>query len=61
MTYLVMQIVLCLLLAAGFGFIIGWALSSIACRHKMAELEASGAHRLAAASSSNPPMQSDDL
>jgi hypothetical protein len=29
MTYLVMQMVLCLLLAAGFGFIIGWALRSM--------------------------------
>ena len=61
MTYLVMQIVLCLLLAAGFGFIIGWAVRSMACRQKIAALETSFAERLAAARSSNPPMQGDDL
>jgi hypothetical protein len=39
MTYLITQIVLCLLLAALFGFIIGWALRSMACQKKIAELE----------------------
>ena len=29
----------CLLLAALFGFIIGWALRSMACQKKIAELE----------------------
>ena len=32
MTYLMTQIVFCLLLAALFGFLIGWALRAIACQ-----------------------------
>jgi nucleotidyltransferase/DNA polymerase involved in DNA repair len=51
MTYLITQMVLCLLLAALFGFIIGWALRSMACQKKIAELEAAG----------GAPVQRDDL
>ena len=58
MTYLITQIVLCLLLAALFGFIIGWALRGIACQKKIAELEAEWSDRLAAAGA---PMKKDDL
>lgn len=61
MTYLMTQIVLCLLLAALFGFIIGWALRAISCQKKIAGLEAQWADRLAAASSGGAPIQKDDL
>jgi predicted flap endonuclease-1-like 5' DNA nuclease len=61
MTYLVTQIVLCLLLAAFIGFIIGWALRSMVCQKNIAELEAAWADRLAAASSGRAPVQRDDL
>jgi predicted flap endonuclease-1-like 5' DNA nuclease len=61
MTYLITQMVLCLLLAALFGFIIGWALRSMACQKKIAELEAAWADRLAAASAGGAPVQRDDL
>ena len=61
MTYLITQIVLCLLLAALFGFIIGWALRSISCQKKIAELEAAWADRLAAVSAGGAPVQRDDL
>jgi len=61
MTYLITQIVLCLVLAALFGFIIGWALRSMACQKKIAELEAAWADRLAAASAGGAPVQRDDL
>ena len=61
MTYLVTQIVLCLLLAAFIGFIIGWALRTMACQKNIAELEAAWADRLAAASSGRAPVQRDDL
>ena len=61
MTYLITQMVLCLLLAALFGFIIGWALRSMACQKKIAELEAAWADRLAAASGGGAPVQRDDL
>jgi predicted flap endonuclease-1-like 5' DNA nuclease len=60
MNYLITQIVFCLLLAALFGFIIGWALRSIACQKKIAELEAAWADRLAA-SAGGAPVQRDDL
>ena len=61
MTYLMTQIVLCLLLAALFGFIIGWALRSMACQKKLAELEAQWEVRLAAAAASGPSVKRDDL
>lgn len=61
MTYLMTQIVLCLLLAALFGFMIGWALRAMSCQKKIAELEAQWADRLAAASSGGAPIQKDDL
>ena len=61
MTYLISQIVLCLLLAALFGFIIGWALRAIACQKKIAELEETWANRLAAASAGGAPVKRDDL
>jgi predicted flap endonuclease-1-like 5' DNA nuclease len=58
MTYLITQIVVCLLLAAVFGFMIGWALRAMACTKKIAELESEWADRLAAAGA---PMKKDDL
>ena len=61
MTYLITQIVLCLLLAALFGFIIGWALRSMACQKKIAELEAAWADRLAVTSAGGAPVEKDDL
>ena len=61
MTYLITQMVLCLLLAALIGFIIGWALRSMACQKKIAELEAAWADRLAAASAGGAPAKRDDL
>ena len=61
MTYLITQIVFCLLLAALIGFVIGWALRSIACGKKIAELEAAWADRLAAASAGGAPVEKDDL
>ena len=61
MTYLITQMVFCLLLAALIGFIIGWALRSMACQKKIAELEAAWADRLAAASAGGAPVQRDDL
>jgi len=48
MTYLITQIILCLLLAALFGFLIGWALRSLLCQKKISELEAAWQERLAA-------------
>jgi len=61
MTFLITQIILCLLLAAALGFVIGWALRSMSCQKKIAELEAAWADRLAAASAGGPPVQRDDL
>lgn len=61
MAYLITQIVFCLLLAALVGFLIGWALRSLACQKKIAELEAAWADRLAAASAGGAPVQRDDL
>ena len=61
MTYLMTQIVFCLLLAALFGFIIGWALRAMACQKKIAELEAQWADRLAAVSAGSAPVHKDDL
>jgi large subunit ribosomal protein L27 len=61
MTYLMTQMVFCLLLAAAFGFIIGWALRSMSCRKKTAELEAAWADRLAATPTGAGPATKDDL
>ena len=61
MTYLITQMVFCLLLAALIGFIIGWALRSMACQKKIAELEAAWADRMAAASGGSRPAEKDDL
>ena len=61
MTYLMTQIVFCLLLAALFGFIIGWALRAMACQKKITELESQWADRLAAASAGGAPQLRDDL
>ena len=58
MTYLITQIILCLLLAALLGFLIGWALRSIACQKKLAALEAEWTERLSAAGA---PPRRDDL
>lgn len=58
MTFLITQIVVCLLLAALFGFLIGWALRAMACQKKIAELEAEWAEKLAAAGA---PLKKDDL
>lgn len=58
MTYLLTQIIVCLLLAALCGFVIGWALRAMACQKKIAEMEAAWADRLAAAGA---PMKKDDL
>jgi hypothetical protein len=58
MTYLITQIIVCLLLAALFGFIIGWALRSLLCGKKIAEIDAIWTERLAAASAVEPR---DDL
>ena len=61
MTYLITQIVLCLLLAAIFGFIIGWVLRAMACQKKIVEIESAWADRLAAASAGAAPVKRDDL
>jgi predicted flap endonuclease-1-like 5' DNA nuclease len=61
MTYLIIQMLLCLLAAAVLGFIIGWALRGASCQKKIAELEAEWADRLAAAGSGGGPAQKDDL
>ena len=50
MSYLITQIILCLLVAALLGFLIGWALRSLLCQQKIAELEAAWNDKLAAAS-----------
>jgi predicted flap endonuclease-1-like 5' DNA nuclease len=61
MTLLISQIVLCLLLAAFFGFLIGWGLRSMSCQKKIAAMEAAWADRLAAAASTGAHVQRDDL
>ena len=48
---------LCLLLAALLGFLIGWALRAIMCQRTVADLE----ERLAAAVAAGGPGQRDDL
>ena len=57
MSYLITQMLLCLLLAALLGFLIGWALRAIMCQRKVAELEEQLAAAVAAAGSG----QRDDL
>ena len=61
MTYLMIQILLCVLLAALFGFIIGWALRGMSCQKRIAELESEWADRLAAAPVGGAAVQKDDL
>jgi predicted flap endonuclease-1-like 5' DNA nuclease len=61
MIYLMTQIVVCLILAALIGFLIGWVLRSMACQKKIAELEAAWADRLAAASAGGASVMRDDL
>jgi predicted flap endonuclease-1-like 5' DNA nuclease len=52
---------LCLILAALLGFIIGWALRALICHNKISELEASWESRLAAAVAAGGPVKRDDL
>ena len=61
MSYLITQMLLCLLLAALLGFLIGWALRAMMCQKKIAELEAAWEARLAAAAAAGGPGQRDDL
>jgi len=61
MTYLIVQMLLCLLAAAVLGFIIGWALRAASCQKKITELEAEWADRLAAAATGGGVAQKDDL
>ena len=61
MSYLITQMLLCLLLAALIGFLIGWALRAFLCQKKIAELEASWQEQLAAAAAAGGPGQRDDL
>jgi hypothetical protein len=46
MSYLIGQMLLCLILAAFLGFLIGWALRAQICYNKTSELEASWESRL---------------
>jgi nucleotidyltransferase/DNA polymerase involved in DNA repair len=48
MGYLISQMLLCLLLAALLGFLIGWLLRAMTCNRKIAEIESSWTARLAA-------------
>jgi len=57
MSYLITQMLFCLLLAALLGFLIGWALRAMICQKKIAELE----EQLAAAVAAGGPGQRDDL
>ncbi|MEJ2581464.1 MAG: hypothetical protein P8127_07495 [Acidobacteriota bacterium] len=61
MTYLITQIILCLFLAALLGGIIGWALRSMSCQKKIAEIEAMWAGKLetAKAATAAPPKRDD--
>ena len=58
MSYLIGQMMICLLLAALLGFLIGWALRALLCHNKISELEAAWEKRLAAAGA---PIKRDDL
>jgi predicted flap endonuclease-1-like 5' DNA nuclease len=57
MSYLITQMLLCLLLAALLGYLIGWALRAMACNKKIAALEAEWKSRAAGAAKA----QLDDL
>ena len=61
MTYLIMQMLLCLLLAALFGFLIGWALRAMMCQSEIVRLEAEWGSRLAAAEAAGGNEKRDDL
>ena len=61
MSFLIGQMLLCLILAALLGFIIGWALRALICHNKISELEASWESRLAAAVAAGAPVKRDDL
>jgi predicted flap endonuclease-1-like 5' DNA nuclease len=61
MTYLITQMLLCLLLAALFGFLIGWALRAMKCQSEIARLEAEWNRRLAAAETAGTTQKRDDL
>ena len=61
MTYLIMQMLLCLLLAALFGFLIGWALRAMMCQSEIVRLEAEWGSRLAAAEAAGASEKRDDL
>lgn len=61
MTYLITQMLLCLLLAALFGFLVGWALRAMKCQSEIARLEAEWNRRLAAAESAGTSQKRDDL
>ena len=61
MTYLIVQMLLCLLAAAALGFIIGWALRAASCQKQIAKLEAEWADRLAAAGASGGIAHKEDL
>jgi len=52
---------LCLVIAALIGFLVGWALRAILCKKKLAELEASCEERLVAAAAAGGLGQRDDL
>ena len=47
MGYLISQMLLCLLLAALFGFLIGWLLRALTCNRKIAAMESSYQARVA--------------
>ena len=52
---------LCLLLAALLGFIVGWALRAASCNKKIAELEAEWNEKLVAAAAAGAGPKKDDL
>lgn len=49
MSFLIGQMLLCLVLAAFLGFLIGWAMRALICYSKISELEESWESRVAAA------------
>lgn len=62
MTYLIVQMMLCLLLAALFGFLVGWALRAVRCRGEITRLEGEWSRRLeAAVEAAAPGQKRDDL
>ena len=58
MSFLIGQMLVCLLLASLLGFLIGWALRALVCHNKISELEESWKKQLAAAGA---PVKRDDL